>query len=246
MAGFLIGCLTLTTMAVRAADESDEAAAAHGAKISLQKAAKIALKSFTITQAELEQEHGRLVWSFDIAAPKSKQIIEMQVDAKTGKIVSVEIEGAEEENEKAEHAEQEGEERADGGEQRVDLEDLTPAARARVRALLPLDGGKIEKLTKENENGREVYDVEGNAKGKHVEYTIGTDGAVLGTETAIAFQELPETVRAAAKKYFGATEGLSASKGLEGGKTTYEIAGRRNGKKAEVTFDPEGKVLEEE
>jgi uncharacterized membrane protein YkoI len=46
----------------------------------------------TIKTAELEKEHGKLIWSFDIATPHSKNITEVQVDAKTGKIVSVQVE----------------------------------------------------------------------------------------------------------------------------------------------------------
>ena len=42
-----------------------------------------------IKESELEREHGKLVWSFDVQPPKSKNIIEVQVDAVTGKVVSV-------------------------------------------------------------------------------------------------------------------------------------------------------------
>ena len=45
-----------------------------------------------IESVELEKENGKLIWSFDISIPDSKDIIEAQVDAKTGKVVSVEIE----------------------------------------------------------------------------------------------------------------------------------------------------------
>jgi uncharacterized membrane protein YkoI len=49
-----------------------------------------------ILSAELEREHGHLVWSFDIqTAPK--KITEVQVDAKNGKIVAVEEETPEHE-----------------------------------------------------------------------------------------------------------------------------------------------------
>jgi uncharacterized membrane protein YkoI len=40
----------------------------------------------------LEKEHGRLVWSFDIAQPSTQDITEVQVDAKTGQVVSIEKE----------------------------------------------------------------------------------------------------------------------------------------------------------
>jgi uncharacterized membrane protein YkoI len=45
-----------------------------------------------IKSAELEREHGLLIWSFDIAKPGTKKITEVQVDAKTGKIASVKTE----------------------------------------------------------------------------------------------------------------------------------------------------------
>jgi uncharacterized membrane protein YkoI len=46
----------------------------------------------TVKSSELEKENGRLIWSFDIATPKTQNITEVQVDAKTGKIVSTHIE----------------------------------------------------------------------------------------------------------------------------------------------------------
>jgi uncharacterized membrane protein YkoI len=42
-----------------------------------------------VKSSELEREHGRLIWSFDVAQPSAKGVTEIQVDAKTGKIVSV-------------------------------------------------------------------------------------------------------------------------------------------------------------
>jgi uncharacterized membrane protein YkoI len=46
----------------------------------------------SVSSSELEKEHGKLIWSFDIAQVGSKNITEVQVDAKTGKIVSTKIE----------------------------------------------------------------------------------------------------------------------------------------------------------
>jgi uncharacterized membrane protein YkoI len=45
-----------------------------------------------VQEIELEQEHGSLVWSFDLAVPGKPGIEEVNVDAVTGKIVSVEHE----------------------------------------------------------------------------------------------------------------------------------------------------------
>lgn len=77
-----------------AADESQAALKAQ-AKITQEQAAKIALAKVPtgkIESAELEKEHGKLIWSFDISMPKSKNITEVQVNAKTGKIVSTQVE----------------------------------------------------------------------------------------------------------------------------------------------------------
>lgn len=49
----------------------------------------------TVKESELEMEHGKLVWSFDISTPNSKNITEVQVDAKTGKVVSLKKESPE-------------------------------------------------------------------------------------------------------------------------------------------------------
>ena len=42
----------------------------------------------TVQSGELEKERGKLVWSFDIKDPNSRNVVEVQVDAKTGAIVS--------------------------------------------------------------------------------------------------------------------------------------------------------------
>jgi uncharacterized membrane protein YkoI len=130
------------------------------------------------------------------------------------------------------------------GAQRVALAEMTAPARATAERLT--SGGKIEKIDKETEDGREIYDVEANVGGKHVEYTIALDGSVLGTETAIEFAALPAPVREAAAKYFGGTTGLESNRVEEDGKILFEIEGKRNGKKAAVTFDAQGTILEEE
>lgn len=67
------------------------------ATVTKEAATKIALDRVPngiIKEAELEKEHGILVWSFDISNPNSKDITEIQVDAKTSKVVSVKKESA--------------------------------------------------------------------------------------------------------------------------------------------------------
>jgi uncharacterized membrane protein YkoI len=65
------------------------------AKITEDSARALALAKVphaTIKEVELEQEHGALVWSFDLVVAGKPGIEEVNVDALTGKIVSVEHE----------------------------------------------------------------------------------------------------------------------------------------------------------
>lgn len=74
------------------AKKDDPAALAGEAKITMDQAREIALKkvSGTVESAELEREHGKLIYSFDIRT--AKDITEVQVGALDGKIVALEHE----------------------------------------------------------------------------------------------------------------------------------------------------------
>src|SRR5881296_49813 len=128
--------------------------------------------------------------------------------------------------------------------QTVTLADLPAPARAAVEKWLA--GGTVQKIEKEEEAGKVIYDVEATVKGKHAETDIAADGTVLTTEEEVAFDSLPKAVREAAEKYFGSAKGLNASKELEKGKASYEVEGRKDDKKVTLKFDDTGKVLEEE
>ena len=71
------------------------ACATTNPRLSRAEAEKIALAKVPggqVKEAELEKEHGVLVWSFDIATPGSPNITEVLVNATTGEIVRTEIE----------------------------------------------------------------------------------------------------------------------------------------------------------
>ena len=75
--------------------EESQAVLKKEAKVTEAQARSIALAKVvngTVKSSELEKERGKLIWSFDIATPKSQNITEVQVDAKTGVIVSTQIE----------------------------------------------------------------------------------------------------------------------------------------------------------
>jgi len=92
----------------------------HAASPNLQAEAKItrmgatrtalsAVKGGTVHGVELEREHGRLIWSFDIARASATGITELQVDAISGSIVSRTNESAAAEAREAGHETARGE-----------------------------------------------------------------------------------------------------------------------------------------
>jgi hypothetical protein len=106
----------------------------------------------------------------------------------------------------------------------VTLADLPAPARAAVEKWLA--GGTIQKIEKEDEDGKIVYDVEATVKGKHAESDIAADGTVLTTEESVAYDSLPKAVRDTTAKYFGSAKDLNASKEIEKGKAQYEVEGK--------------------
>lgn len=76
-------------------DKSKQARLESKARITKAEAEKTALTKApdgTVKDAELEEEGGALIWSFDVARPGTKDITEVNVNALTGKIVNVQIE----------------------------------------------------------------------------------------------------------------------------------------------------------
>jgi uncharacterized membrane protein YkoI len=86
------------------AAEPSQAELAAQARISHADAEKTALAKVpqgVVKSAELEREHGKLVWSFDISQPAKDGVTEIQVDARNGKIVSRKLESSAEEAKEA-------------------------------------------------------------------------------------------------------------------------------------------------
>ncbi|MEY2465764.1 MAG: hypothetical protein QOD03_285 [Verrucomicrobiota bacterium] len=74
------------------------------AKVSKEMASATALAQVpngTVKEGELEKEHGKLIWSFDITTPDSKDITEIAVDAITGQVISSEKETPEDQAKEA-------------------------------------------------------------------------------------------------------------------------------------------------
>jgi uncharacterized membrane protein YkoI len=89
--GMLLIALASTALA---ASEPD-AKLLRQTKLTRAQAEKIALERAhggTVKSGELEREKKHLVWSFDIASAKSRDITEVLVDAINGQIISVQTE----------------------------------------------------------------------------------------------------------------------------------------------------------
>ena len=93
------------------------------AKLTEAEAGKIALTKVPngkLGEGDLEMEKGVLVFSFDIKLPDSKSIVEVQVNAVTGAIVDVAVEGP---SEQAKEAAEDAKDKAKQGKKEKDDDD---------------------------------------------------------------------------------------------------------------------------
>jgi uncharacterized membrane protein YkoI len=87
------------------AARQEKAELAAMAKISKAEAQQTALGKVpdgTIKEAELELEKGKLIWSFDISTPDSKDTTEVNVNAVSGRVLSMEWESSSKQGEQKE------------------------------------------------------------------------------------------------------------------------------------------------
>ena len=88
VAGGLIACTT---------EKSKEAKLEAKAKVTRADAERTALSKVpngTIKSGEIENEKGKLIWSFDISTPGTSDITEVNIDALTGEVVAIDKETA--------------------------------------------------------------------------------------------------------------------------------------------------------
>lgn len=86
-----LAALSSLVLAPAFAGEPSQVALMRQAKVSKAVATRTALSRVPggrVESAEIEREHGRLIWSFDLAQAGKAGITEVQVSAVTGKIVS--------------------------------------------------------------------------------------------------------------------------------------------------------------
>jgi hypothetical protein len=88
--GLLIGCAS--EKGEREETQAQLMSQAKVPKADAEKAALAKVPGGTIKEGELEKEKGKLIWSFDITTPGTKDITEVAVDAITGDVVAVDKE----------------------------------------------------------------------------------------------------------------------------------------------------------
>ena len=109
---------------------------------------------------------------------------------------------------------------------------------------------KIDKSSREKEDGKDVYDIEFSQGGKKFEADIFADGTFHNWEQQIPASDLPQPVvqtvarqfpQATMKEVMAVTEVTGGNERLQG----YEIVVQRAHKKdVEMTVAPDGKILE--
>jgi hypothetical protein len=130
-----------------------------------------------------------------------------------------------------------------------DKDKLPKAVEDTIKARFP--DFKIDKWTKETEDGKVVYDIEGKLNGRKFEADIAEDGTLINYEKEIDAKDLPKVVRDAIdKKYPKSTLKECMEETTVNGKTeklsAYEVTLVTAEKKEfEVRLSPEGKFLEE-
>ena len=100
----MIVCSALAAFLLAGCATENQAKLMAEAKISKETAQQTALAKVpngTIKEAEIEKEKGKLQWSFYVTTSDTKDITEVNVDAMTGDVISVEKESAESESKEA-------------------------------------------------------------------------------------------------------------------------------------------------
>jgi uncharacterized membrane protein YkoI len=154
------------------------------------------LPNATIKEAELEKEHGKIIWSFDITVP-DKSITEVNVNAVTGELVGMEKEDAK--AEAKEKAEDEKKEKSEKSDKKLTDAQLKAAAKlseadARQVVMAKLPNATIKEAELEAEGGKIIWSFDISVPDKSVtEVNVNAvTGELVGMEKEDAKAEAKE------------------------------------------------------
>ena len=122
---------------------------------------------------------------------------------------------------------------------KLQITDLPPSVQKTVGA--QLKGAEITGIAKETEKGKVQYEVETMLNGKHRDFEVDANGALLAVEEETALDSVPAAAKAAIeKKVAGGKLGMVEIVTRDGN-TFYEAAyTSKTGKKHEMLVKPDG------
>jgi len=132
---------------------------------------------------------------------------------------------------------------------KLDLDQIPSQVMAGLKSKFP--NAKIEKWTKETEDGFVVYDFEFKQQGRKFEADVKEDGTIHNWEKAIDFKDLPDAVKRTVQTKYPKSVPIEVMEitAVKNGKDElegYEVVLKTANKKAiEVTLAPDGRILED-
>jgi len=130
----------------------------------------------TIEEIERENENGKTVYEANVIL--NGQEVEIKVDP-DGTLLGKEVEEADEEDED-EEGDDDDEDDDDDDDEEVTLDEAPAAVKATI--LANAQGGTIEEIERETEDGQVVYEAEVEINGKEYEIEVAADGTLLEIE----------------------------------------------------------------
>ncbi|MFL5243424.1 MAG: PepSY-like domain-containing protein [Gemmataceae bacterium] len=130
-------------------------------------------------------------------------------------------------------------------EEKVPLDKVPKAVMDAVKKKFP--DAKIMGVEKEVEGGKTSYEVAIKNKDQNIDVLLTPEGEITAIEAEISLKDLPKEVVAAMDKKYPKATVKKVEEITKDGKVSYEVLLVTADKKTfETTFDPKGKILEEE
>jgi len=145
-------------------------------------------------------------------------------------------------------------------EVKVSIEEVPAAVRATI--LAEAEGGTINEIEMETEDGQTVYEADVIIDGREIEIEVAADGTLLGKETEddegddddeddedeeeISLDDVPAAVKVTILKEAQDAEIEELVKETEDGQTVYEAEFEADGKEIEIEVATDGTLLEKE
>ena len=129
-------------------------------------------------------------------------------------------------------------------EEKIPLDKLPAKVKEAIKAKFP--DAELVSAEKDTEKGKVSYEVIIKNKGKELEVILTEDGKITALERVIDAKDLPKAVAEAFEKKYPKATIKKVEEVTKGEKVSYELEITVGDKKLEVTFDSEGKFLEEE